>query len=117
MWGGPGVPQKRSRGRGGGVWWTGRGDGAGAGGRRRYAQLMEKLSAGTGRLLPGDAHILIDLSSWYKSSLSPKIEEIQAAIQQHHTIRFSYFSPKGKSIRTVEPYYQVIHWSTWYVWG
>ena len=86
-------------------------------GTRRYAQLMEKLSAGTGRLVPGDAHILIDLSSWYKSSLSPKIEEIQAAIQQHHTIRFSYFSPKGESVRTVEPYYLVFHWSTWYVWG
>ncbi len=86
-------------------------------GTRRYAQLMEKLSAGTGRLVPGDAHILIDLSSWYKNSLSPKIEEIQAAIQQHHTIRFSYFSPKGESVRTVEPYYLVFHWSTWYVWG
>lgn len=47
--------------------------------------------------------MLIDLSSWYKSSLSPKIEEIQAVIQQHHTIRFSYFSPKGESVRTVEP--------------
>ena len=86
-------------------------------GTRRYAQLMEKLSSGTGRLVPGDAHILIDLSSWYKSSLSPKIEEIQAAIQQHHTIHFSYFSPKGESVRTVEPYYLVFHWSTWYVWG
>ena len=32
-------------------------------GTRRYAQLMEKLSAGTGRLVPGGAHLLIDLSS------------------------------------------------------
>ena len=46
-------------------------------GTRRYAQLMEKLSAGTGGLIPGGAHMLIDLSSWYKTSLPPKIELIQ----------------------------------------
>ena len=78
-------------------------------GTRRYAQLMEKLSAGTGEL--------IDLSSWYKTTLPPKIELIQAAIEQHHTIRFNYFSPKEESVRIVEPYYLVFHWSTWYVWG
>ena len=86
-------------------------------GTRRYAQLMEKLSAGTGGLVPGGAHLLIDLSSWYKTSLSPKIERIQEAIEQHRTIRFTYFSPKAESERTVEPYYLVFHWSAWYVWG
>ena len=86
-------------------------------GTRRYAQLMEKLSAGTGGLVPGGAHLLIDLSSWYKTSLPPKIELIQSAIDQHHIIRFTYFSPKGESERTVEPYYLVFHWSAWYVWG
>ena len=86
-------------------------------GTRRYAQLMEKLSAGTGGLVSGGAHMLIDLSSWYKSTLSPKIELIQEAIEQHSTIRFTYFSPKEESVRTVEPYYLVFHWSAWYVWG
>lgn len=86
-------------------------------GTRRYAQLMEKLSAGNGGLVAGGAHMLIDLSSWYKTSLSPKIELIQNAIEQHCTIRFSYFSPREESVRTVEPYYLVFHWSTWYVWG
>ena len=86
-------------------------------GTRRYAQLMEKLSAGTGGLVSGGTHMLIDLSSWYKTSLPPKIERIQGAIEQHRTIRFAYFSPKGESVRTVEPYYLVFHWSTWYVWG
>ncbi len=65
-------------------------------GTRRYAQLMEKLSAGTGGLLPGGAHMLIDLASWYKTSLPPKIELIQCAIEQHRIIRFTYFSPKGR---------------------
>ena len=86
-------------------------------GTRRYAQLMEKLAAGTGGLVPGGAHMLIDLSSWYKTSLPPKIELIQRAIEQHRTICFTYFSPKGESVRTIEPYYLVFHWSTWYVWG
>lgn len=86
-------------------------------GTRRYAQLMEKLSAGTGALVPGGAHMLIDLSSWYKTSLPPKIELIQSAIEQHRAIRFTYFSPKGESVRTVEPCYLVFHWSAWYVWG
>lgn len=86
-------------------------------GTRRYAQLMEKLSAGTGGLVTDGAHMLIDLSSWYKTSLPPKIELIQEAIQQHCAIHFTYFSPKGDSVRTVEPYYLVFHWSAWYVWG
>ena len=86
-------------------------------GTRRYAQLMEKLSAGTSGLVPGGSHLLIDLSSWYKTSLPPKIECIQQAIEQHRSICFTYFSPKGESQRTVEPYYLVFHWSAWYVWG
>lgn len=83
-------------------------------GTRRYAQLMEKLSAGAGGR---GSHILIDLSSWYKTSLAPKIESIQSAIQQHHTLRFTYFSPKGESVRVIEPYDLVFQWSAWYVWG
>ena len=83
-------------------------------GTRCYAQLMEKLSAGSGGR---DSHILIDLSSWYKTSLSPKIEAIHSAIRQHLTIRFTYFSPKETALRTVEPYDLVFQWSSWYVWG
>ena len=86
-------------------------------GTRRYAQLMEKLAAGTSTMVPGGTHLLIDLSSWYKTSLPPKIELIQRAIEQYHMLRFRYFSPKGESARAVEPYYLVFHWSTWYVWG
>ena len=86
-------------------------------GTRRYAQLMEKLSAGAATLVPGGAHMLIDLSSWYKTSLPPKIELIQGAMEQHRILHFSYYSPKGESARTIEPYYLVFHWSAWYVWG
>ena len=83
-------------------------------GTRRYAQLMEKLSAGSGGR---DSHILINLSSWYKTSLSPKIEAIHSAIRQHQAIRFTYFSPRETTVRTIEPYDLVFQWSSWYVWG
>ena len=86
-------------------------------GTRRYAQLMEKLSVGASALLSGDARILIDLSSWYKTSLPPKIQLIQRAMEQRCLIRFTYFSPREESRRTVEPYHLVFHWSDWYVWG
>ena len=86
-------------------------------GTRRYARLMEKLSAGAGTLIPGGAHLLIDLSSWHKDSLPPMIETIPAAMEQSCAIRFHYFSPKGETMRTAEPYYLVFHWSAWYVWA
>lgn len=86
-------------------------------GTARYTQLMEKLSAGASNLLAGGQHILIDLSSWYKSSLSSKIELIHGAIDHAHLIAFTYFSPHGDSRRTVEPYDLIFQWSSWYVWG
>ncbi|MCI8895510.1 MAG: YafY family transcriptional regulator [Lachnospiraceae bacterium] len=86
-------------------------------GSRRYAQLMEKLSAGASNLLAGDTHILIDLSSWYKASLSPKIELLHGAILSGQKVSFTYYAPKGESRRTVEPYDLVFQWSSWYLWG
>ncbi len=86
-------------------------------GTNRYVQLMEKLSAGASNLLAGDTHILIDLSSWYKDSLSPKIELLHDAILSGRKVSFTYFAPKGESQRTVEPYDLIFQWSSWYLWG
>lgn len=86
-------------------------------GTNRYAQLMEKLSAGASNLLSGDSHILIDLSTWSKESISPKIELLHSAILSARTVSFSYFAPKGESVRTIEPYHLIFQWSSWYVWG
>ena len=82
-----------------------------------YCQLMEKIQAGSSSFISGRDSILIDLSSWYRESLTPKIETIQDAIGDRHLVRFQYFSPSGDSERTVEPYYLVFHWSSWYFWG
>ena len=86
-------------------------------GTNKYQQLMEKLSAGNSKILTSNSHIVIDLSSWYKSTLAPKIEQIQAAIERHENIIFTYYAPKGESQRVIEPYLLVFKWASWYVWG
>lgn len=83
----------------------------------RYGQLMEKLSAGASDECAGGQPVLIDLASWYKGSLSPKIELIRAAIERCEAIRFLYYSSKGETVRCVEPYHLLFQWSSWYVWG
>ena len=86
-------------------------------GTNRYGQLMEKLSAGSSDFMTGNQSILIDLSSWYKDSLAPKIETIRDAIEENRQLEFLYFSPKGENRRIIEPYYLIFRWSSWYVWG
>ena len=86
-------------------------------GTNRYSQLMEKLSAGSSDFISEGHSLLIDLSSWYKDSLAPKIEQIRNAIGSHMLIEFTYYSPSGDSRRTIEPYYLIFRWSSWYVWG
>lgn len=86
-------------------------------GSNKYGQLMEKLSAGSSDFMTGDQSVLIDLSSWYKEMLVPRIGCIRAAIESRHIIAFHYFSPRGESRREIEPYYLLFRWSGWYVWG
>jgi predicted DNA-binding transcriptional regulator YafY len=86
-------------------------------GSRYYGQLMEKIQAGSSEIVNGRDSILIDLSSWYRDSLAPKIETIQDAIGDRRLNSFRYYAPSGESERTVEPYYLVFRWSTWYLWG
>ena len=86
-------------------------------GSRYYGQLMEKLQTGSSQFISGRDSILIDLSSWYKGSLAPKIEVIQNAIENRNILNFDYFAPSGESGRSIEPYYIVFKWSSWYVWG
>ncbi len=86
-------------------------------GTNRYLQLMEKLSAGASNLLAGDTHILINLSSRYKSSLSPKIELLHSAIVSGYKVSFTYHAPNGESKRNVEPYDLIYHWAGWYLWS
>lgn len=86
-------------------------------GSHYYGQLMEKLKAGSSDLVSGNESILIDLSSWNKERLSPKIELIQDAIELEKTIRFQYYAPSGDTEREIEPYFLIFKWSSWYVYG
>lgn len=82
-----------------------------------YSQLMEKIKSGSSGIINGRDSILIDLSSWYRDSLTPKIELIQDAIEERKLLEFYYYAPGGNSGRIIEPYYLVFKWSSWYVWG
>lgn len=86
-------------------------------GTNRYGQLMEKLAAGTSDFMTSNQSMLIDLSSWYKESLAPKIELIRNAIDQCRELQFRYYAPYGESERCIKPYYLIFRWSSWYVWG
>ncbi len=86
-------------------------------GANQYKLLMEKLSAGSSDFLLGDQSVLIDLASWYKTSLAPKIHEIRNGIGLCRELEFDYYSPKGESRRRLQPYYLIFRWSSWYVWG
>lgn len=86
-------------------------------GTNQVSLLMEKLSVGASSLMPGGQNILIDLSSWYKESLAPKIEIIRNAMDNHKILSFKYYASKGESRRMIEPYYLIFRWSSWYVWG
>ena len=86
-------------------------------GSRYYGQLMEKIKAGSSDFVSGRDSILIDLSSWYKDSLAPKIEMIQTAIEEKWLLSFCYYGPKGEGGRKIEAYYLIFKWSSWYVWG
>lgn len=86
-------------------------------GTNRYQRLMDKLSLKQELILDSASHIAIDLSSHYKAQLAPKIEKIQNAIDQSRRLSFDYYSPKGGSLRVVEPYMLIFQWSSWYLWG
>lgn len=86
-------------------------------GSHYYGQLMEKIKTGSSEYISGSESILIDLSSWYKDSLSPKIEMIQNAIEERRLLSFQYYAPNGDSIRKIEPYFLIFKWSSWYVYG
>lgn len=86
-------------------------------GSHYYSQLMEKLQVGSSNFVSGRDFILIDLSSWYKDTIAPKMELFQNAIEERKLVTFHYYAPHGDSIRTIEPYYLIFKWSSWYVWG
>lgn len=92
----------------------------------RYRQLLDRLfsggrsggsSGGRSSVVPAGGNMMIDLSSWYKTTLAPKIAFLEEAINETREITFTYYSPKGEQQRRAEPYLLIFRWSSWYLWG
>ena len=86
-------------------------------GSNRYQLLMDKLSCGSNDYVGASGPVVINLSSWYQSSLPPKFELIKDAIERKKKIEFHYYGPGGDNTRILEPCLLIFDWSSWYVWG
>ena len=78
--------------------------------------LMGKLTQGNVVVSLADS-IVIDLSSYYKDTLSEKIALIKQAISESRTISFDYYYEKGNTRREIEPYCIEFRWKAWYLFG
>jgi len=83
----------------------------------RIERLISKLSPKSQAVVSIKDSILIDLSSHYRSSLSEKISLMKSAISENKLVSFDYYSEKGLSTRTIEPYFITFKWTSWYVFG
>jgi len=82
----------------------------------KYRKIIDKFGLGKKGIF-ATSHILIDLSSHYKNSLAPKIEDIQTAIEESCELEFTYYNHIGERAVTIDPYLIVFQWSNWYVFG
>lgn len=83
----------------------------------KYRQIMDKFSTDKNNIYSAESNILIDLSSYYKNTLTPKIEKIKTAISENRIISFDYYYSKGETQKLIKPYLIVFQWSSWYVFG
>ena len=81
-----------------------------------FDAVMKKLAPQNAVFSLTDSFV-IDLSSYYRDSISEKIALIRQAADQNRTIAFDYYSPKGKNRREIEPYCIEFRWQAWYVFG
>ena len=84
-----------------------------------FSQSADKLASkmGAGDTLDLMDCMTIDLASFYKSSLSAKIELIKKGISERRCITFHYYYNKGEDDKLIEPYRIYFMWSDWYVFG
>ncbi len=77
------------------------------------ANLTEKI----GGVIPKNDPMTIDLSSFYKDSLSEKIELLKRAIRDNLCVTFHYYYAKGEADKLIEPAMIIYKWSSWYGLG
>ncbi len=83
----------------------------------RIERLITKLSPGGRSVVSTQESILIDLSSHYRNSLAEKIALLREAISERKLVAFDYYSGRGRTSRTVEPYLLLFKWTSWYLFG
>lgn len=83
----------------------------------RIGRLIAKLSPQGRPTASAQESILIDLSSHYRNSLAEKIALLREAISAHQLVAFDYYSERGLTVRTVEPYLILFKWTSWYLLG
>lgn len=82
-----------------------------------FENLIMKLAPENNAMVSLANSVIIDLSSYYKDSLSEKIALIKQSISESKIICFNYYYNKGISQRKIEPYFIEFRWSSWYVFG
>ncbi|WP_432663981.1 YafY family protein [Wukongibacter baidiensis] len=83
----------------------------------KLEQILLKLSPNDEAMLSLRDSIIIDLASYYKTSLSEKIGKLKTGVKEKRVVSFEYYSEKGIDNRSVEPYYIVFKWASWYLFG
>jgi predicted DNA-binding transcriptional regulator YafY len=78
---------------------------------------LDKLHANSNAVVSLREPVIIDLSSYYKGTLTEKIELIKRAVFEARLIEFDYFYEKGESHRRIEPYFVIFRLTSWYVFG
>lgn len=79
--------------------------------------LLMKLSPDKSSVISLRDSMVIDLSSYYKTSLSEKIDHLKSAIRDCRLVSFDYYTGGGSIRRTIEPYCIAFKWGAWYVFG
>lgn len=83
-----------------------------------YTKLLaEKLAADADTVLLPTECFVIDLSTFHKYSLTPKIETIRKAIGERRRVTFHYYYDKGEADKCIEPYLIIYKWDAWYLFG
>jgi predicted DNA-binding transcriptional regulator YafY len=85
--------------------------------RTNIERTLDKLHANTNAVVSLREPVIIDLSSYYKGTLTEKIELIKRAVFETRLIEFDYYYEKGESHRRIEPYFVIFQWTSWYVFG
>ena len=84
---------------------------------KKVKMLLDKFSPGKEDVLSVGKDIFIDLTSFYKISLSEKIGVLRESINNNTEVFLKYYSTNGISERNLEPYFITFRWSAWYVFG